>query len=705
MGGGTLEKGCNMHATPQKALEFRSFPPKLNNFPKASHTMDTYLGHSSGMLSSLAILLLSTAQQGQPALLSPSETTRRLEPTRILLKSHDWDTSFGDPKLPGAHRFSADEAAEAGYYYVQGNPDQMQELKDQVRSMGGHIFDYVPHNTFEAKLPAGVAASLEAYPFISDVLPVHPGFKLDPEISLGNVAGPDSMGRLKLMIEFWADADPIVAEEKLTELDVEITEFSNSGRYQRVTLMADPSLLTSLARIHEVKWIERGAEANYRNEKSKWVIQTNISNNTKLWDLGLSGANVYIGHIDGRIDEASCYFDDPDGDPVGPNHRKIKFWQGGFGTDSHGTHTAGSAAGDDRPNGGNGTYKGMAPDAFLVHHGSFPGSSQLLTYLNRAHTNGARIHTNSWGNDGTTSYNAWCRDIDAYSHDNEEGVVMFAVTNGSTLKNPENAKSCVAVGATSKSNQNNHGSGGRGPTADGRRKPEVYAPGCSTRSASTANCGTTTMCGTSMASPVVAGGAALVKQYFEDGYYPSGSANANHALVPSGSLLRAMLANSGVDMTGVTNYPSVTEGWGRILLDNSVFFTGDSRIMRMVDLRHANGISHGQTLQRKVNIPNGVTQLRLTLAFADEPGSSGSSQPVVNNLDLIAIAPDGTVYNGNKHDNTNGGQAKPNTGTADEKNTLEQIILYAPQSGRWTFQVKGTDVPVGPQGFAAVLTY
>ncbi len=656
------------------------------------------------MLSPFATLILAAAQQGQPALLSPVETTRRVEPTRILLKSHDWDTSYGDPKIVDAFKFGADEAAQAGYYYVQGMPDRMQELKDQVRALGGNVFDYVPHNTFEVKLPEGAAAGLEAYPFISDVLPVHPGFKLDPEISLGNIAGPDSMGRLKLMIELWPDADPMSAEEQIMALDVEVVEMSNSGRYQRVTVMADPSLLASLSRIHEVKWIERGAEANFRNEKSKWVIQTYQNNNTKLWDLGLTGANVYIGHIDGRIDEASCYFNDPDGDPVGANHRKIKFWQGGSGTDSHGTHTAGSAAGDDRPNGGNGTYKGMAPDAFLVHHGNFPGSSQMLTYLNRAHTNGGRIHTNSWGNDGTTAYNAWCRDIDAYSHDNEDGVVMFAVTNGSNLKNPENAKSCVAVGATSKTNPENIGSGGRGPTSDGRRKPEVFAPGCSTRSASTANCGTTTMCGTSMASPVVAGGAALVKQYFEDGYYPSGSANANHALVPSGSLLRAMLANAGQDMTGVSKYPNRNEGWGRILLDNSVFFTGDNRRMRMVDLRHANGISHGQTLQKKLNIPNGVTQMRLTLAFADEPGSSGASQPVVNNLDIVAIAPDGTYYVGNQHDNTNGGQADANPATSDEKNTLEQIILYAPMSGRWTFQVIGTDVPVGPQGFAAVPT-
>jgi len=329
----------------------------------------------------------------------------------------------------------------------------------------------------------------------------------------------------------------------------------------------------------------------------------------------------------------------------------------------------------------------------------------MLTYLNRAHSHGARIHTNSWGNDGTTAYNAWTRDIDAYSHDNEDGVVMFAVTNGTNLKNPENAKSCVAVGATSKSNPNSHGTGGKGPTADGRRKPEVYAPGCSTRSASTANCGTTTMCGTSMASPVVAGGAALVKQYFEDGYYPTGAPVASNALTPSGSLLRAMLANSAVDMTSVSNYPSKTEGWGRILLDNAVFLQGDSRKMRMVDLGHARGISHGQVRSLKVNIPAGRTEMRVTLCFADEPGTAFSNLPVVNDLNLIAIAPDGTEYRGGKQDSQNGGASTPNPTGFDELNSLEQIIIYNPMAGRWTFAVYGLDVQVGPQGFAGVLTF
>ena len=49
------------------------------------------------------------------------------------------------------------------------------------------------------------------------------------------------------------------------------------------------------------------------------------------------------------------------------------------------------------------------------------------------------------------------------------GLFVFAVTNGSSLKTPENAKNVLAVGASQKgANADNHCSGGVGPTSDGR---------------------------------------------------------------------------------------------------------------------------------------------------------------------------------------------------------------------------------------------
>ena len=67
-----------------------------------------------------------------------------------------------------------------------------------------------------------------------------------------------------------------------------------------------------------------------------------------------------------------------------------------------------------------------------------------------------------------------------------------------------------------------------GPTEDGRIKPDLVAPGEITSSAGrvdgklndsrSMHCSVTTIAGTSMATPVVAGATALIRQYFTDGF-------------------------------------------------------------------------------------------------------------------------------------------------------------------------------------------
>ena len=47
--------------------------------------------------------------------------------------------------------------------------------------------------------------------------------------------------------------------------------------------------------------------------------------------------------------------------------------------------------------------------------------------------------------------------------------------------------------------------------------------------------------GTSMATPIAAGSATLVRQYFTDGWYPTGQPNASAAFGPSASLVKAVL--------------------------------------------------------------------------------------------------------------------------------------------------------------------
>lgn len=51
-----------------------------------------------------------------------------------------------------------------------------------------------------------------------------------------------------------------------------------------------------------------------------------------------------------------------------------------------------------------------------------------------------------------------------------------------------------------------------------------------------------------MATPVAAASAALIRQYYMDGFYPSGTKTAADSFRPTGALLKATLINSAVPM-------------------------------------------------------------------------------------------------------------------------------------------------------------
>ena len=86
------------------------------------------------------------------------------------------------------------------------------------------------------------------------------------------------------------------------------------------------------------------------------------------------------------------------------------------------------------------------------------------------------------------------------------------------------------------------------------------------------------MQGTSMAAPLVAGAAALVRQYFQDGMYPSGAPISSNSFNPSGPLVKAVLIAGAAGLSGyepdtglpLAPPPSFRQGYGRLQLSNSL---------------------------------------------------------------------------------------------------------------------------------------
>jgi len=356
--------------------------------------------------------------------------------------------------------------------------------------------------------------------------------------------------------------------------------------------------------------------------------------------------------------------------------------------------------------------------------------SDLATGLfPRTHDLGGRIHSNSWGS-SVSDNSAEMHQTDAYLWRNQDFVILYAAgnegPNSGTMGTPALSKNSIAVGAT----QNNVNTpdvaffSSRGPTFDMRFGIDVCAPGFYVASAysqanSEANqCYIQGMAGTSMSTPLVAGTTALLRQYFTSGFYPLGWASPEHAFVPMGALLKAVLINSALQMTGpeatkhntqYIKYPNYDQGYGMVAAKMATNFQGsDNPNVLFVDGAWEAGkdgegcdacpkLSQQETALYQI-IPTSRATIKVTLAYYDFPAAvTISSKSLINDLDLTAVVEgEGTRYFANGWTSTAG----PNS-----LNNVEQIVIPSPVIGQTiNIRVLGASVVAGPQPYALVIT-
>ncbi len=174
--------------------------------------------------------------------------------------------------------------------------------------------------------------------------------------------------------------------------------------------------------------------------------------------------------------------------------------------------------------------------------------------------------------------------------------------------------------------------------------------------------------GTSHACPAVAGGAALLRQWFLDHGHPA----------PSPAMTKAYLMNTTIYMTGPgDDLPSNNQGMGRMNL--GMTFDNTPRLLfDQVKTCHRNGTADASEIFTVEAQVADITQpFRATLVWTDAPGNPVTGVISRNDLDLeLEIMGNGNFYRGNDFtlDTSNPGAPAD---APDDLNNVESVFLPA----------------------------
>jgi len=353
------------------------------------------------------------------------------------------------------------------------------------------------------------------------------------------------------------------------------------------------------------------------------------------------------------------------------------------------------------------------------------GSATSTSWEQTAYNSGARISTNSWGYQSgggpVPFYNSAAQEYDYITRDatssggNQELLVVFAASNdgsgSNTVSSPGTAKNIITVAAGENVRQTGTdgcgignsgassvndiiGFSSRGPVnssgGDGRWKPEISAPGTHIQAGvPQSNYSGSSVCngywpsgqtlygwssGTSHSCPAVAGGAALVYQWFLN----------NGLSAPSPAMMKAVLTATPNYMTGIGaggSLPSNSQGMGNMNVGRA--FDGSDWI------REDQGVvlsSSGQSHVVSGDVANTSLPLRVALVWTDAPGPT-SGAPYINDLNLT-VSIGGNTYRGNVFSGANSATG----GSADIRNNAEFVYLPAGTTGAFTITVTAASI-------------
>jgi len=650
-----------------------------------------------------------------------------------------------------------DDHIKPEFYLIGITGPLVEEWRTELERQGIKLLEYIPKNSYTAKLTTNQISILKSLPFIRSV----------------RIYGPEDTGPILLKrIKRLPSPVPMAEEQNILTYDIRLHQAEDLetvrkwlkdrgvnvagaiGQKIRIYLLEESPLADEIAQLPEIAIMEEYIPPKLHNDVSRILLGIDRAGaQLPTNNISLAGDGQIVAIADTGLDDKHPDF----------QNRIVGIVARGRVGDSsdphgHGTHVAGSVLGDGAPYGN--AIRGTAPKAklffqsLLDSEGGLGGLPLNLGDLfDEAYQTGARIHSNSWGSATGSEYTINSIEVDEFVANHRDMLIVISAGNEGqavirnfskvgyvdflSIGSPASCKNALTVGAS----RSNRASGGfsqlsygqawptdfpdppislekvsgnseaiaafssRGPCLDHRIKPDIVAPGTdivSTKSSRAplrnfwgsypGNPNYAYMGGTSMAAPLVAGCAALVREYYKTSRFHD----------PSAALVKATLINSARWLTGQDSKadyplaPNFHQGFGCIYMPWAIPNPSEPELkLEFLDIWKDPRLQlnrSGQRLRYKFSIL-GNKSLRFCLTWTDLP-----ARALQNNLNLfIQHMQTGKKWIGNEY-------LPMSLKVPDPDNNVEIIRIDNPQAGDYLIQISATNLLRGPQDFALVVT-
>jgi hypothetical protein len=639
------------------------------------------------------------------------------------------------------------------YYLVELDGPLIEGWRDALAHAGADLLEYVPQNAYTAHLTLPQVASVSALSFVRGVRR-YGQRDAGPIMGFEAAAAAPGTGTSLAMLTFdarlhrEADRVGVLAWMKSQNLPVA----GASRRKIRFYALEGSSTPDQVAALPEVAAVEEYVTPQLHNDVARGLLGVDAMAGNPAAGLGLTGQGQIVAVADTGLDDQHPDFAGRilgvsplgrAGDASDPN---------GHGTHVAGSVLGdGNASGGGLK--GVAPQAKLFFQSLLDARGGLGGLPlDLGDLFEEAYQQGARVHNNSWGSATASLYTLNSSEVDEFVAARRDMLIVVSAGNEGTASNPAHsqrgfvdwlsigspasAKNAIVVGA-SRSTRTAGGyasrtygelwpddypdapassdavSGNpdalaafssRGPCDDRRVKPDVVAPGtdiASTKSsraplnhfwgAYPGNPKYAFMGGTSMAAPLVAGCAALVREY----YAGHGVADASAALVKA-TLINGTRWLSGAD--AIADHPACPnyhQGFGCIDLRSTLpNATAPALRLEARDPWRAPAqqfIRTGQRFRYAFSVA-GNLPLRICLAWTDLP-----ARGTQNSLTFMLQGP------GNQRWVANTGLKDALT-VPDPDNNVHVVRLDTPPAGQYLLQVFARNLLKGPQDYALVVS-